>query len=123
MPPCPRPLTALALLALLAAPAARAAGPPPRRPDRHGDPLPPVALAVGGNRLACGDLGGRVHVWDLNSGKLLRTIPEAKALVWSLAFTPGGKRLAVLDDPPHHDRRRVRLIDLATGKERGSFTT
>ena len=37
---------------------------------------------------------GTIHLWEINSGQVLRRIVEPCGLVWSLAFAPDGRTLA-----------------------------
>jgi WD40 repeat protein len=75
-----------------------------------------LAIAPGGKTVACGDHQGAVQVRDLN-GILLFAGAPSRQWVRSLAFTPDGKGLAVLEGGSG-DSYRVRLLDMATGKER-----
>jgi WD40 repeat protein len=45
-------------------------------------------------RLATGDRDGRVWVWELPGGRLLRRLPGHWLRVGALAFAPAGDRLA-----------------------------
>jgi WD40 repeat protein len=56
-----------------------------------------LAFSPDGSRLACGDLGNSVQVWDIASGELLRTLVRPglpSEFIWSVAFSPDGKLLA-----------------------------
>jgi WD40 repeat protein len=129
-------LTAGMLLVLLAG-AAHGAGPPPRRTDLYGDPLPPGAVArLGTMRLrhahaditfsrdgkqliSCG-WDGVVRFWDTASGRLVRS----QRLAWKpqkpwhylegVTLSPGGTLVAAVDEY----RPGVYLFDTATGRER-----
>jgi WD40 repeat protein len=70
-----------------------------------------LALSPNGKVIACGS-GDNVQLWDLDSGKQLRTLP-GKATV-SLAFSPDGQVLVAGGDsrPPVP----TRLWNLATGE-------
>lgn len=64
------------------------------------DRITSVAIAAGGGRLA--SAGGQslpfrpgvVTLWDLESGKKVSDLPAAGSLVWSVAFSPDGTRIA-----------------------------
>src|SRR5262245_20281819 len=90
---------------------ARLTGGEPGRPrvDRHGDPLPDGAIArlgtlrfrpggrcfphPDGKRLLTSD-GARLHVWDLASGRLLRTIEIGGQRLIDMRFSGDGKLFA-----------------------------
>jgi WD40 repeat protein len=123
---------------LLCTAASGAGGEPKARTDMHGDPLPPGALLrLGTSRfrhggsiysLACskdgrllvtGNAGYKhleqdasVVVWDLASGRRVRTFPGQAHVVRSVALAPDGKQLAVVNG-----YGKVLLYDLATNKE------
>jgi WD40 repeat protein len=112
------------------------------RLDRHGDPLPPGAIArlgttrsrsdkqpvlgheaqviavifsAGGKELLTAGQGRPVYRWDLN-GKLLGSWPGPHHAHLDLALARDGKTLAV-----QADNLMVVLFDPATGKERVRF--
>jgi WD40 repeat protein len=65
-------------------------------------PHAPTVLIGGGyaalskdGRWFAAESGQTVTVWDTQSKKLLLTLPEEPGMVWSLAWSPDGKRLAV----------------------------
>lgn len=62
-------------------------------------PFPPaevssVALSPDGQRLAVGDHAHLVHLWNLETRRLERTIPAHSAWVHDLSFSPDGQHLA-----------------------------
>ena len=57
-------------------------------------------------------LGGKVLVWDADSGELKHTWGVASGLPMALAFAPDGRRLAVASDDG-----LVYLLDAVTGKQ------
>jgi WD40 repeat protein/tetratricopeptide (TPR) repeat protein len=65
--------------------------------DDFSDPaISAVALSPDNRRVATEIWTGAVHVWDLESGELLHSIPRGgRALLNGLAFTPDGAELAV----------------------------
>ncbi|MGH7168947.1 MAG: WD40 repeat domain-containing protein, partial [Gemmataceae bacterium] len=104
--------------------------PQPRR-DRHGDPLPPHAIArLGTLRFrgvrgclafspdgkllasAAGKAEEHIALWDTATGRKIRQITGTDRLM-QLAFSPDGRRLAISDDA-----NRCRVVDTNTGKVR-----
>src|SRR5262249_22157955 len=121
----------LALAATLCVPPLHAAGPPPRRNDRHGDTLPHgavarlgtvrfrvpfpmcVAFSRDGKTLFSGGYGGQVHVLDPATGKELRRFGAHGLSISCLALSPNGRLLATGGEQD----KDVCLWDLATGKQ------
>jgi WD40 repeat protein len=139
------PVVGLALL--LTVPRNSRAAEPPGRTDLYGDPLPPgiiarlgtvrlrapqgvrqMAFVPGGKFLAT--KGGRVlSVWDLDTGRVVRTIssngtPQGDGFEDGFAFTSDGKLLLSADQPGNrkHGFRgepresRLHLWDFPSGK-------
>jgi hypothetical protein len=125
-------------------PQGKAAVPPrpaaeqPARLDRHGDPLPPGAIArlgtlrfrhdgeagamvfsLDGKVLASAS-GGAVILWDATTGKVLHRLSAQYAGRNSLDFTSDGKTLAVLEAGRSKitvNKSSVSLWDSATGQK------
>jgi WD40 repeat protein/serine/threonine protein kinase len=68
-----------------------------------------LAFSADGRRLASGSHDRAVKVWETASGQVIRTL-QGDSMVWSVAFSSDGKRLAA------NDGRTVKLWDLASGK-------
>src|SRR5262249_31818234 len=101
--------------------------------DRHGDPLPPgavarlgtvrfragtgaagVAFSPDGKLLAVGGLDGAVILTDPRPGRQLRRIDTGSRFGSQVAFSPDGKRVTVA---PLVRGGPVRQWDVATGRE------
>lgn len=75
-----------------------------------------VAFRADASWLATGDDGGGVQVWDVTTGKLLRTLKIHDYNVTALAFHPDGKRLAAAGEKAGNPGA-VKVWDAATGDE------
>jgi WD40 repeat protein/tetratricopeptide (TPR) repeat protein len=98
-----------------------------------------VAFSPDGRLLAAGcsrlDTAGRRHhevsLWDVDSGRELRTLPAFEQAVFALAFSPDGRLLAAggeggqefTDAGPAMLTGQAKLWDVSTGRERAAFTT
>ena len=60
--------------------------------QRFAEPGRTLALSPDGSRLASAGVSTDVNLWDVSSGKLLRTF-ATRHPVWSLAFAPDGRQL------------------------------
>jgi WD40 repeat protein len=60
----------------------------------HTRPIRAVALSPDGRLLASAGLDYDIKLWDIPTGRELRTIYGHKGAVWSLAFSPDGRVLA-----------------------------
>jgi WD40 repeat protein len=108
----------LAVLAFLVVTSAAAAEPETGKLDRHGDPLPPlavqrlgalrfrheapvtaVAFSPDGKRVASASAAGDVVVWEWPSGKRLSRMRLSSGWAFRLLFAPDGQRLAAWGGP------------------------
>jgi WD40 repeat protein len=82
-----------------------------------------VAISPDNKLAACGVMASSswastIRIWNLETGKLFRTIECDSRLVYSLAFTPDNSRLVMSGFSLKH---RAQEFDLETGKESRSF--
>ena len=90
-----------------------------------GDEKAPWRASLGSNIYVCsetewlamGDAGGMVHLWDVESGKKLKTFPENGDGTSFVLFTPDKKRMWTTGT----DDGTVRLTDVVTGRQIASF--
>jgi RNA polymerase sigma factor (sigma-70 family) len=86
-----------------------------RRLEAPGD-VEAVAVSRDGKVLATAERGGRVGLWDIATGKLLRRLDGHANVVFAVAFSPDGKALL-----SGGQDRTLRLWDVAGGKELRRF--
>ncbi len=130
---CRHLLGGLLVVLMLAAPAA--ADEPPPRTDRHGDPLPPGAIArlgtlrfrgvrgclaysPDGKLLAAssGPAAEQVTLFDAATGRAVRHFKGNVATLRSLSFAPDGTQLLLCGNSTH-----CRVLDATTGRDRVIF--
>jgi RHS repeat-associated protein len=70
-----------------------------------------VAFSPDGRLLASGDFAPTIRLWDVQTGRLLRTLTGHTNWVWSVTFSPDGRVLA-----SGSRDRTVRLWDVQTGR-------
>jgi WD40 repeat protein len=60
----------------------------------HGDWVTTLAVNDNLKAIVSGSLDSSIKVWDMNTGKCLKTMPMG-APIWSVAFSPTGEHLVV----------------------------
>ena len=75
-------------------------------------PLPVWTLAQTASGWPAASVDGTIIVWDASNGRKVFTSKGHKSLVWSVRFSPNGKRLASCGAD-----KTIKLWDAATGKE------
>ncbi|MBD1826577.1 protein kinase [Microcoleus vaginatus GB1-A2] len=78
---------------------------------QHSDAVGSVAFSPDGLMLASGSKDKTIQIWDLATGKSLRTFAGDSSTIWSVAFDSNGTRLAT-----GTGFWRVMLWDLKTGQ-------
>ncbi|MEG4799808.1 protein kinase [Microcoleus sp. ARI1-B5] len=78
---------------------------------QHSDPVGAVAFSPDGLMLASGSKDKTIQIWDLATGKSIRTFGGDSSTIWSVAFDSNGTRLAT-----GTGFWRVMLWDLKTGQ-------
>ena len=76
-----------------------------------------VAFSVDSKILASGSEDGNLYLWDVETGKKLKTLTEATENVFSVAFSSDGKTLA-----SGNAGNTIRLWDIATGEKLKTLT-
>jgi WD40 repeat protein len=74
-----------------------------------------LALSADGKLAAVGDARGKVHLWEVETGKPRAVLDAHEGDVGALAFSPDGQRLA--SSGTHLADRTVRVWEIASGKE------
>jgi WD40 repeat protein len=78
-----------------------------------------LAGATGDYKNPKGGIPGEVLIWDVSTGRLLHTLKGHKACVWSVAFSPDGRRL-VSGSGSWNSKElpgEVKIWDVAIGQE------
>jgi WD40 repeat protein len=76
-----------------------------------------VVFTLDGQKLACTNFHGRIHIWDLADKDAEPTISvsQPEPVTYSIAFSPDGRQLAAGTSLPNVNR--VRIWNTGTGKE------
>src|SRR5262249_40300593 len=74
---------------------------------------PTVAFSLDGRTALSGGVDDTLKLWDVASGKELRTFTGHSGMVESVAFSPDGRTALSAGD----DDKTMRLWEVATGKE------
>ncbi len=85
---------------------------------RLGNSTYTVAISPNNQILASGDERGEIQLWDLKSGKLIRTFVAHSRSVTSVAFAPGEESANGISTlvSASGDNRTIKLWDTKTGK-------
>lgn len=86
---------------------------PYRELKGHTGSVMSVAFSSDGKTLASSSRDRAIHLWNVSTGKLRKTLTGHDGDVYSVAFSPDGRTLA-----SGSGDRTVRLWDVETGKER-----
>jgi len=83
----------------------------------HSDYINSVAFTPDGMQFLLGSDDGTIKLWDINSGKVIRTFSGHSDSVASVAFSPDGKYVL-----SGSDDRTVKLWDVSSGLEIRTFS-
>jgi WD40 repeat protein len=86
----------------------------------HGDKVMSLAFAPDG-KIASGDIGGTILLWDGRSGRLLRTLAQQKIGAGSLSFSPNGKLLVSTCGFGGCTGAPAHVYDVASGRKVASY--
>ena len=78
----------------------------------HTDAVMTVVFAPDSKTLASAGRDGSLRLWDVATGKLLRTIPDGIYYPNGLVYSPDGRSVIKASD---HDNRAIRFWDVETG--------
>jgi WD40 repeat protein len=81
------------------------------RTIRHDGGVAALAFSPAGATIATGGYDGSVRIWDVASGRALRTLPGRGGTIWSVDFASDGRTLAAAGEDS-----MIRLWDPANGR-------
>ena len=76
-----------------------------------------VAFSPDGKSVVAGSHYGTLNLWDVASGRTLRTFVDDGAQVTSVAFSPDGKILVSGSETPWDEKYTVKIWSVASGKK------
>ncbi|MEG4188954.1 WD40 repeat domain-containing protein, partial [Microcoleus sp. Pol17_C1] len=82
------------------------------RLETHSDGVTSVSFSPDGKTLASASIDKTIKLWDVTTGKQIRTLQGHSDVVWSVSFSPDGKTLASASDD-----KTIKLWDVTTGKQ------
>ena len=68
------------------------------------DVISSIAFSPDGKAIAAGTNAGNIRIWDFETGKLLKRIPDFRYPITELEFTENGKRLVSASDEKNYVR-------------------
>ena len=86
-----------------------------QRMMRHTSPVTAISFSPDGTKIASGGQDSMVILWDVRTGRALRSLPHAQSLS-ALAFAPDGTKLAA-----GGEFQTIRVWDLASYKAMNDF--
>jgi len=87
------------------------------RRQGHSSSVWSVVFSPDGKTLASGSSDNTIKLWDMATGKLLKTLAGHSSSVWSVVFSPDGKTLA-----SGSNDKNIKLWDVTTGKPLKTLT-
>ncbi|OYD90727.1 ribosome assembly protein 4 [Nostoc sp. 'Peltigera membranacea cyanobiont' 213] len=79
--------------------------------EGHSSPVRSVAYSPNGQQLASASEDYTIKIWEVSSGKLLKTFKGHSRLVFSVAYSPNGQQLASTSED-----NTIKIWDVSSGK-------
>ncbi|MBE9058280.1 WD40 repeat domain-containing protein [Sphaerospermopsis sp. LEGE 08334] len=83
----------------------------------HNQPLTHVAISSSGNILVSGDKTGNLNIWNLQNGRLEKTLTGHNSAINSIAISPDEKTIVSTEEDG-----QIKIWDLSSGKLKSTFT-